>query len=95
MMTNQMADGVSIRFGIQGNVPGKGFGLGGSVTHAPLSIEPHSATGEFQWGGLAGTHWWISPRHNLAAVVMTQRVMAFWHPFSFEFKRLVYRAMGA
>ena len=95
MMTNQLANGVSIRFATQGDVPGKGFGLGGSVTHAPSSIEPQSATGEFQWGGLAGTHWWISPRNNLAAVVMTQRVMAFWHPFSFEFKRLVYQAVGA
>ena len=83
MMTNQLAAGVSVRFATQGDVPGKGFGLGGSVTHAPSSIEPQSATGEFQWGGLAGTHWWISPRNNLAAVVMTQRVMAFWHPFSF------------
>ena len=92
MMTNQLADGVSVRFATQGDVPGKGFGLGGSVTHAPSSIEPQSATGEFQWGGLAGTHWWISPRNNLAAVVMTQRVMAFWHPFSFDFKRLVYQA---
>ena len=95
MMTNQLPEGVSIRFATQGDILGKGFGLGGSVTHAPSSIEPQSATGEFQWGGLAGTHWWISPHHNLAAVVMTQRVMAFWHPFSFEFKRLVYQAVGA
>jgi len=95
MMTNQLASGVSIRFATQGEVPGKGFGLGGSVTHAPSSIEPQSATGEFQWGGIAGTHWWISPRNNLAAVVMTQRVMAFWHPFSFDFKRLVYQSVGA
>ena len=93
MMTNQLADGVNIRLTTQGDVPGKGFGLGGSVTLSPSSIEPLNATGEFQWGGLAGTHWWISPRNNLAAVVMTQRVMAFWHPFSFEFKRLVYQAV--
>ena len=95
MMTNQLAGGVNIRFATQGEIPGKGFGLGGSVTSAPSSIEPRGATGEFQWGGIAGTHWWISPRNNLAAVVMTQRVMAFWHPFSFEFKRLVYQAVGA
>ena len=95
MMTDQLASGVSIRFATQGDVPGKGFGLGGSVTREASSIEPHSATGEFQWGGIAGTHWWISPRNNLAAVVMTQRLMAFWHPFSFEFKQLVYKAVGA
>ena len=95
MMTNQLAEDVSVRFATQGDIAGKGFGLGGSVTHAPSSLEPQGAMGEFQWGGLAGTHWWISPRNNLAAVVMTQRVMAFWHPFSFEFKRLVYQAVVA
>jgi len=25
---------------------------------------------------------------------MTQRQMSFWHPFSFEFKNLAYRALG-
>ncbi len=25
---------------------------------------------------------------------MTQRQMAFWHPFSFEFKQLVYQAVS-
>jgi len=46
-----------------------------------------------QWGGIAGTHWWISPRHNLAGLVMAQRQMAFWHPFSFDLKRRVYEAV--
>ena len=58
------------------------------------AIEPAGVAGEFQWGGIAGTHWWISPRQNLAGLLMTQRHMAFWHPFSFEFKREVYRAVG-
>jgi hypothetical protein len=26
--------------------------------------------------------------------MMAQRQMAFWHPFSLEFKRLAYQAMG-
>jgi hypothetical protein len=43
---------------------------------------------------VAGTHWWISPRHNLAGVMMAQRQMAFWHPYSFEFKKRVFHAMG-
>ncbi|MFI4930096.1 MAG: hypothetical protein ACHP83_07645 [Burkholderiales bacterium] len=60
----------------------------------PSAIDPARSTGELQWGGVAGTHWWIAPRANLAALVMTQRQMAFWHPFSFEFKRLAHRAVG-
>jgi CubicO group peptidase (beta-lactamase class C family) len=68
--------------------------LAGAVTLVPSSLDPAGATGEFQWGGIAGTHWWISPKANLAGLLMTQREMAFWHPFSFEFKQLVYRTAG-
>ncbi|MDI9334218.1 MAG: serine hydrolase domain-containing protein [Cytophagales bacterium] len=92
MMRNHLPSGIPIGFPTVGVVSGKGFGLGGSVTHTPSSLEPAGAVGEFQWGGMAGTHWWISPKANLAGIVMTQRWMGFWHPFSFEFKRLIYRA---
>lgn len=93
MMTNQLPDGVWIRFPGFGEITGKGFGLAGSLTLVPSALEPQDATGEFQWGGIAGTHWWISPKANLAGLLMTQRVMAFWHPFSFELKNLVYQAV--
>lgn len=95
MMRNQLPDGECIRFPGQGEVAGKGFGLAGALTLAPSSIDPAGSTDELQWGGIAGTHWWISPRANLACVLMTQRKMAFWHPFSFELKRLVYQAAGS
>lgn len=94
MMTNQLPEGMCIRFPGQGEITGKGFGLAGSVTRTPSSIDPAGSTGEFQWGGIAGTHWWISPKANLAGLLMTQRQMAFWHPYSFEFKQLVYQAVG-
>lgn len=94
MMTNQLPPGVFIRFPVAGEIPGKGFGLAGAVTLAPSAIDPPLSTGELQWGGIAGTHWWIVPKVNLAAVVMTQRQMAFWHPFSFEFKQLAHRALA-
>ena len=93
MMTNQLPQGVCIRFPGQGEITGKGFGLAGAVTLKPSSIDPAGSEGEFQWGGIAGTHWWISPNANLAGVLMAQRQMAFWHPFSFEFKKLVYQAV--
>ncbi len=93
MMTNQLPDGIPIRFGQAGNVPSKGFGLGGAVTLTPSRLDPPQSAGEFEWGGIGGTHWWISPKNNLSAVVMTQRKMSFWHPFSFEFKHLVYRTV--
>lgn len=94
MMTNQLPNGVTIRFPPAGDVLGKGHGLAGAITLVPSALEPEGAMGEIQWGGIAGTHWWISPKANLAGVLMTQREMAFWHPYSFEFKRLVYQAVG-
>jgi len=95
MMTNQLPQGQSIRFATLGPIPGKGFGLGGAVTYAPLPLDPPNSNGEFQWGGVAGTHWWICAQANTAGVLMAQREMAFWNPFFFEFKRLAYEALGA
>lgn len=94
MMTNQLPEGGIIRFATRGPMPGKGFGLGGAVTFAPTRIDPSNSTGEFQWGGVAGTHWWICPQANTAGVLMAQRELAFWNPFFFEFKRLAYEAAG-
>jgi CubicO group peptidase (beta-lactamase class C family) len=94
MTTNQLPAGENIRFANLGPIPGKGFGLGGAVTFAPMPFDPPNSTGEFQWGGLAGTHWWICPQANTAGVLMAQRYMGFWNPFFFEFKRLAYQAVG-
>ena len=95
MMTNQLPQGQTIRFAMLGPIPGKGFGLGGAVTFAPSPIDSPNSTGEFQWGGLAGTHWWICPQANTAGVLMAQREMGFWNPYFFEFKRLAYEAVAA
>jgi hypothetical protein len=42
---------------------------------------------------MAGTQWWISPKTGVAGLLMTQRHMAFFHPFAVEFKRLAYEAV--
>jgi CubicO group peptidase (beta-lactamase class C family) len=94
MMTNQLPEGQTIRFAMLGSIAGKGFGLGGAVTFAPMPFDPANSRGEFQWGGLAGTHWWICPAANTAGVLMAQREMGFWNPFFFEFKQMAYEAVG-
>ena len=95
MMTNQLPAGQTIRFARLGPIPGKGYGLGGAVTFAPMPFDPPNSIGEFQWGGLAGTHWWICPGANTAGVLMGQRELGFWNPFYFEFKRLAFEAVDA
>jgi CubicO group peptidase (beta-lactamase class C family) len=92
MMRNQLPEGVYS--GFREPVPGKGYGLGGAVTLAEASGDPPDSVDEFQWGGMAGTHWWINPRRGIAGIVMAQRDVGFWHPFSFDMKREVYRALA-
>ena len=62
--------------------PGVGFGLGFSVV-AESRSEPHRV-GEYGWGGLASTHFWIHPDQDLAVVVLTQHI-----PFNFQLENLV------
>lgn len=99
MMRNQLPAGRCVRFPLTGPVPSLGFGLAGAVTIAAASaLGGDDTLGELQWGGLAGTHWWIAPRAGrggVAGVVMTQRFMGFWHPFWFDYKRAVHAACGA
>jgi CubicO group peptidase (beta-lactamase class C family) len=93
ILTNQLPTGVWVRFPQSGEIQGRGHGLAGSVILVPSEVDPKDSTGELQWGGIAGTHWWISPKVNLAGLLMMQREMAFVHPFRFEFKRLTYEAV--
>ena len=93
MMSNQLPAGVWQRFAALPAMPGKGYGLAGAVNlYAGPLDHPHSA-GEFYWGGIGGTQWFINPRLNLAGALMTQRQMSFMHPFAFDWKRGVYDAV--
>ncbi len=91
MRTNQLPDGVSLQLP-NWVMPNTVFGLGFALKEQPGKGEPNEAIGEYHWGGLAGTHSWMSPQANIAGLVFTQRMPGFWHPYSHEFKRLVYKA---
>src|SRR5262245_785267 len=93
MMTNQLADGVWIRSTLLGELKGKAFGLAGGLIVEPTPLDHSASAGELYWGGIAGTQWWISPKANVAGVMMTQRHMGLSHPFAIEFKRLAYEAV--
>ena len=93
MRSNQCAPGVIVNFPMW-SMPGTGFGLGFALKGEPAPGEPVQATGEYHWGGMAGTHFWWSAQANIAGVCMTQRMPGFWHPFSHDFKRLAYQIVG-
>jgi CubicO group peptidase (beta-lactamase class C family) len=93
MMTNQLPEGVWIRFPAYGAIRGRGHGLAGALILEPSAFDHHDASGELFWGGRVGTQWWISPRKNTAGLIMAQREAGFAHPFAVEFKRLAYEAV--
>ncbi len=92
LTTNQLPDGVwPISVG-DSQRPGTGFGLGFSVIVEPIPFFDYVPVGEYGWGGAASTHFWISPRDDLAVVVLSQ-----YKPFSFRLegalKPIIYRSI--
>lgn len=94
MAVDQLPEALCVQFPVSGPIPSLGFGLGGALVRRASSLEPPGAVGELQWGGLAGTHWFVNPRNGLAGVVMCQRHFGFWHPAWFAYKRALYAAAG-
>ena len=93
MRTNQLAPGIGVRFPMW-EMSDTVFGLGFAIKLEPGPDEPETARDEYHWGGMAGTHTWMAPRADIAGVCMTQRMPGFWHPFSHDFKRMVYGVLG-
>lgn len=93
MRTNQLADGVKVAFSTW-VMPGTVFGLGFAIKSELQDGDTAGALGEYHWGGLAGTHSWMAPEADLTGFCLTQRMPGFLHPFSQDFKKMTYAAVG-
>lgn len=72
---------------------GVGFGLGFATTVAqPATLIPGS-TGDFFWGGAAGTFFWVDPREDLIGLFLTQVLPSSAYPVRRELRTLVYSAI--
>ena len=62
------------RFGALAPVPemGYGFGLGFAVRTAPGMSPVPGSIGEYFWGGVTGTYFWIDPAEDLITVFLAQ-----------------------
>lgn len=74
-------------------VPGYTFGLGFAVRQGPGVAGVPGSTGEFMWGGYAGTYFWVDPKEEITAVLMTQAPSPVRQYYRRLFKQLVYAAI--
>jgi CubicO group peptidase (beta-lactamase class C family) len=72
---------------------GVGFGLGFAVTlHPERTLVPGSA-GDFSWGGMAGTYFWVDPREDMIVIFMTQLMPSSAYPLRRQLRTAVYSAL--
>lgn len=72
---------------------GVGFGIGGAVVIEPARSRVPSSKGDFSWGGMASTFFWIDPVHDLSVVFFTQLSPSSSYPARAELKALVHGAL--
>jgi CubicO group peptidase (beta-lactamase class C family) len=74
--------------------PGYGFGLGFAVRRADGLSGYFGSAGEYNWGGAGGTGFWVDPKEQLVAVLMTQAQPGAWQrEFKELFRQMVYQAI--
>lgn len=72
---------------------GVGFGLGFSVMLDPTAAGYPTSPGEYGWGGMASTVFWVDPVEDLTTVFMTQQMPSNGYPLRTELRQLVYAAL--
>jgi CubicO group peptidase (beta-lactamase class C family) len=74
---------------------GVGFGLGFACNMAPhLTMVPGSV-GEFYWGGMFSTGFFVDPAEDITMVFMTQLMPSSTYPVRREMKTMIYAALAA
>ena len=74
------------------NRTGYGFGFGGAVMLDLAATQAMGSVGEYQWGGAAGTFFFISPKDDLIGLLLVQRPPYVPGPGR-AFKNLIYAAL--
>jgi CubicO group peptidase (beta-lactamase class C family) len=72
---------------------GVGFGLGFAVIQDPAAYRTLSSAGEYNWGGLASTSFWVDPAEDLSVVLMVQLVPSSTLPLRTQLRQTIYQAV--
>ena len=72
---------------------GIGFGLGVSVVLDPAKARILGSPGEYAWGGMASTTFWVDPAEDLVVLLLTQLTPSSTYPIRRELRVLIYQAL--
>ena len=72
---------------------GVGFGLMGSMILDPARAQASASAGDYGWGGMASTFFWVSPKDDLTVVFFTQLAPSSALPLRKELRVMVHQAM--
>ena len=72
---------------------GIGFGLGVSVLLDPAKARILGSPGEYAWGGMASTAFWVDPAEDMIVLLLTQLMPSSAHPIRRELRVLTYQAL--
>lgn len=73
---------------------GYGFGLGFAVHTDRAGSGLNGSPGEYNWGGLAGTIFWVDPAEEMIGLYMVQMLPPRFENSGARFKRLAYQAIS-
>lgn len=72
---------------------GMGFGIGGAVVLDPSRARVPGSVGDFSWGGMASTFFWVDPVHDLSVIFFTQLAPSSSYPSRSQLKALIHGAL--
>ena len=72
---------------------GIGFGLGVSVLLDPARARILGSPGEYAWGGMASTAFWVDPAEDMMVLMLTQLMPSSAWPIRRELRVLTYQAL--
>ena len=77
----------------ESTVRGVGFGLGVSVVIDPAAVRGLTSVGEYAWGGLASTAFYVDPVEEITAMFFTQLMPSSTYPIRSQLRTLVNQAL--
>ena len=90
MRRDQLPEGLQ---GIAGGKAGLGFGLNFAVVKDVEKNGGFGSEGEFFWGGMANTLFWIDPKEDIVAILMTNVMPSGVFPLRNDMRKYVYEAL--